>query len=89
MLNQFNLVLIKSLCQNQNLSMAFLGNAPVVPNIGFNPVANLPVPSYILSETVTFQDRHGVFHLIRRPRPLSLVASVVVILQSDQDLLRQ
>jgi hypothetical protein len=69
--------------------MAFLGNLPVVPNIGFNPVPNLVLPMYILTETVTFRDRHGVYHLVRRPRPLSLIAGVVVVLQSDQDLLRQ
>jgi hypothetical protein len=68
--------------------MAFLGPLPP-PNIGFNPNPNLTIPIYILTETVTFRDRHGVFHLVRRPRPLSLIVNAVVVLQSDQELLRQ
>ncbi len=59
------------------------------PNLGFRPVPNLVLPQYILTEVVTVRDVHGVVHLIRRPRPLSLITGATVVLQSDQELLRQ
>ncbi len=66
-----------------------MANQILPPNLGFRPVPNLVLPQYILTEVVTVRDEHGIGHLVRRPRPLSLITGATIVLQSDQERLRR
>jgi hypothetical protein len=66
-----------------------LANFPIPECIGFNPNPNIVIPTYVITEARPGVDQNGVPVVVRRPRPLSLMIGAWVVLQSDQELLRQ
>ncbi len=59
------------------------------PSVGFVHNPNLVLPDYVTTEVVQIMDPYGVVHLLRRPRPLSVVAGAQIVLQCDRDRLQR
>ncbi len=62
---------------------------PPPPNVGFIPNPNLALPIYLLTEVHPVQLDDGQVVMVRRPRPISVVAGARLVLQCDPDRLRR
>ena len=67
--------------------MAYL--LPPPPNVGFVPNPNLVLPIYLLTEVHPLRLPDGQVMMLRRPRPLSVIAGARVVLQCDPVRLRR
>ncbi len=67
--------------------MAFL--LPPPPDVGFVPNPNLDLPIYLLTEVHPVRLEDGQVVMLRRQRPLSVIAGARMVLQCDPERLRR
>jgi hypothetical protein len=73
----------------RSLALIMAHILPPPPNVGYVPNPNLVLPLYLLTEVHPVRLEDGQVVMVRRPRPLSVIAGARVVLQCDPDRLRR